>query len=519
MLNLIRLRHLLPGFAVHGLALLAALSLAGCGASAEAAPPDAPTASPTPWPTLAAVGSAQAVAELRPEETPAPERAGPQLVDQFRAEVLPNAASVFPLEGLAEYPVRVEVIVLTGDLDPVVMISNPAGDQLAYSNTGRLREPEVIGQFIFPADGFYELGVAAAQGTGEVGVSVYRLDPAGLEGGGTFSSMDEELRGTMAHPASYHTFRLPIERGRRFDLSAQALTQGLDLLFELYGPDGALLAARDDNVGTDPYLWNFMPSESGTYTLVVSNYGETVGDYLVRIGPAEGGEPAQIGTRTQLELQGSPRRSSWLTLEGRALNAISVEARPVDPAVDIEIALYDPYGNRLVETNLAGQGVSEQLTLAQFPFDGIYQIEFTTLADSGAIEYLIRPVGAVEIDEGGVVIAGGFGKSGEMRGPGTVFVYQFDATAGDLIGADAHATSSTGLDLVFDLYAPDGQLIASRDDVVGKNPVIDRLELTQSGRYSLALWNYGGTTGTYDIFITRPEAPATPPPQPESGDN
>ncbi len=177
MLNLIRLRHLLPGFAVHGLALLAALSLAGCGASAEAAPPDAPTASPTPWPTLAAVGSAQAVAELRPEETPAPERAGPQLVDQFRAEVLPNAASVFPLEGLAEYPVRVEVIVLTGDLDPVVMISNPAGDQLAYSNTGRLREPEVIGQFIFPADGFYELGVAAAQGTGEVGVSVYRLDP------------------------------------------------------------------------------------------------------------------------------------------------------------------------------------------------------------------------------------------------------------------------------------------------------------------------------------------------------
>ncbi len=379
-------------------------------------------------------------------------------------------------------------------------------------NSGRVGQPEVIGQFQFPADGFYQLGVGGARGSGQIGVSVYWLDPADMEGGGVFTSMDQELRGRMTHPASYHTFRLPVQRGQRFDLSAVALTPDLDLQFELYGPDGAMLAARDDNVGKDPYLWNFMPSQTGTYTLVVSNFDEHVGDYKVVISPSTGGGEAVVGSRTTLQLEGTPRRSTWLTLQGRALDAIAVEARPADSGVDPQITVYDAYGNRLVTVNQDGPDQPETLTLLQFPRDGQYQLEFETLGASGSIQYLIQTTSSYDLDQGGTIVPGSKGgRAGEVAGPGTVLTFQFDGQIGELIGIDAHATSSTGLDLGFDLYTPDGYLLVTRDDSVGKNPAIDRLELPQTGRYALTIWNYADTTGTFGVFVNLPQAAQTAP--------
>lgn len=483
------------------LAFTAGLILVGCRTAAEE--PVTPTATPTPWPTLVPVYTPAATEPPPVEEV----SSGPVLVEQYRAEILEDAMSVFPLEGHIDQPVRIEVIVLEGDLDPVVVINSAAGDRLAESNTGEAGQPEVIGQFLFPGDGYYELGLYAASGSGQVGVSVYHLAPADLEGGGVFTSIDEELHGTITRPASFHTFRLPLERGQRIDLAATALTEDLDLLFELYGPDGSLVTARDDNVGVDPYLWNFMPDQSGVYTVVLTNYDEHTGDYTLRVSPSESAGEAVIGSRTEIALEGSPRRSTWLTLDGRALAGIRVETRPLDPGVDITITITDPFGNRLVSVDEFPADAPEQLTLVQFPFDGVYQIEFATLGESGLIDYYVRPTGQADIDMGGLIAVGDAGYEGEIVGPGTALAYVFNAGEGDLIGIDAHATGEGELDLAFDLYDPDGHLLVSRDDSVGKNPIVDRFVLTATGRYVLILWNYGGTTGPFDLFVTRPDKP------------
>jgi hypothetical protein len=492
--------------AVASIVIVLAVVLAACEAGSTTSETAAAT-TPTPWPTLEPV--------LSPQPTPMPDattEAGPRLLDQFRVDVQEDAVSVFQIEGQIDQPVRIEAIVLSGNIDPYITMSNSVGDRLAYADSGQVGEPEVIGQFQFPGDGFYELGVAAPAGSGEVGISIYALDPANLEGGGVFGSMNEELRGTMDHPSTYHTFRLPVERGIRFNLSAQALTEGLDLVLELYSPDGVLLAARDDNVGVDPYLWNFMPSQSGLYTIVLSNYDEGVGDYLLTVSQADEDTPAAMGTRTELTLSANPRSSSWLTFDSRALDAVRVEARPISPGMDLSIALYDSYGNRLAAADQFGLGEPEQLTTVQVPYDGQYYVEFLTLGEGGQIEYYIRAIRQSEIELGGKRISPSrFAHEGEIVGPGTSYTYLFDAEAGDLIGADAHGTDSSGLDLGFDLYAPDGTRLISLDDVVGVDPVIDRIELPQTGQYALVLWNFGDTTGLYDLYVTNPEAPATPP--------
>lgn len=493
---------------VISLAVAAGLVLVGCMSvrGAPAASP-VPTSTLTPWPTLAPLGTSP------PGDRPVlSEEVGPQLVDKLRVQVVPGVLAVFPLSGDVDHPVRVEVIVLSGEIDPIIEISNVAGDRLASANRGGMGEPETIGQFQFPSTDYYELGIGTSSGQGDVGVSIYRLDPAQLEGGGVFVSIDQELRGVMRQPASYHTFRLPVERGQRFDLWAVALAEGLDLLFELYGPDGALLEARDDNVGQDPYLWNFMPSQTGTYTVVLSNFDEHVGDYALKVSPSVSEGQAVVGKRTQLELSAAPRRSVWFSVDGVPPDGVLVDARPATSGMDLTIAIFDPYGNRLAFADLGKDDAREILSFVAFPFDGAYQVEFATKTGGGEMEYYIRQVRQVDVGLGGNVTPGGYVGKGEISSSGMVLAYTFDAQAGDLIGVDAHATGGTGLDLGFDLYSPDGYLLVTKDDDVGKDPVLDRIELPRSGRYILMLWNYGGTTGPFELFVTTPGAPAPPPP-------
>src|SRR5690606_24468818 len=141
------------------------------------------------------------------------------------------------------------------------------------------------------------------------------------------------------------------------------------------------------------------------------------------------GEPATLGARTEVAVQGAPRRSTWLTFDGTALDAIYVEAQPIDEGVDVQVAVYDAYGNELISVNDAGTGAGETIALMQFPFDGHYQIEFSTLGESGVVEYYIRYYRFTELedDTGGMVVAGGFGKSGELADPNMAVTYLFEA--------------------------------------------------------------------------------------------
>lgn len=479
------------------LAIVAGLTLIGCFQSST------PTTAATPWPTLAPLGTPLAVADAVSRGQ------GPQLVDHFKIDITPEALAVFPLEGRIEHPVRIEVIILSGQPDPFIVIQNQAGDQIAQSNRGGVGVPEVIGQFQFPKDGYYQLGIGSKTGSGEVGVSVYQLDSTQVEGGGTFTSVPQEVKGTLRQPASYQSYRLPLVRGRRVDITAKALTESLYLQFDVYSPDGSLLASRDNADGTDPALWNLMADVTGNYTIVVSNGDEHVGDYSLNVAPSSPGGQAVVGQRTMLDLG---QKSTWLTFDSPAYDGIYVEAKAEGSGVSPTIAVYDQFGNRLTQPDQSNPSDLESLALVQLPFDGTYQIEFSARGNPGQIEYYIRRVRLVDAGMGGQIYPGGRSEKGEITGAGTVLTYFFDGKQGDLIGVDAHGTGGTGLDLGFDLYGPDGTRLLTRDDVVGKDPVLDRYQLPSAGRYVLALWNFGDTNGPFEIYVSTPQAPATLPP-------
>lgn len=480
------------------------LCIAFIGCTGQRGEPNSDEA-PTPWPTLAPVITPEDVSVLPAAQT------GPQLSEKFRVGLVEGVTAVYPLAGQVDVPVRVELLVLDGDPDPIVKINNAVGDQLAYVNMGTNGQPEVVGQFVFPEDGFYELGIESLAGTGQVGVSIYQLDPARVEADGQFDSTGQQLTGRMEHPSSFHIYNLPLQRGQRVDISAVAVTEGLDLLFDLYDPDGFLVAARDDNEGVNPVLWGYMPSKTGDFTLVLTNFSEATGDYQVSMNSSESLGDAALGTRAEIEVSGEPRRSVWLTVPGRAHDAISIEARPLDAQMDMALAVYDPNGNQIVSTNATGIDGEEVLTLVQFGFDGPHQLEFTPLGASGRVEYLVRAIREADLDVGGRVALGQQTNEGDITGRGTAMSYSFNAASGQLIGIDAQATIDTGLDLAFDLYSPNGDLITTRDNVIGSNPLIDRVELLQSGTYVLVLRNVGANVGPFELVMSSRDAPSSAP--------
>jgi hypothetical protein len=462
------------------------------------------TATATSWPTLAPVLSP--VAQTDGTQSGA---SGPVLIDKFRVDLTDGRISIYPLEGRLAQPIRIEVIVLGGHLDPAIMINDSVGHQLALADSGGPDEPEVIGQLQFPGDGYYELGIGAEGGSGQLGVSIYGLDTGGLEGGGILASINEEVQGRMAQPATYHIFRLQAERGTRFDLRVEALTEGLDTLFDLYAPDGTLVESRDDEAGKDPALWNYMPRQTGTYIIALHNFEESTGDYRLTVAPSAGDGEAVVGVRTEIELGAAPENTTWLTVNARSLDVLRVEVRSLSPGVDISIALYDAYGNRIIAANDQGIGEAETISFAQLPLDGIYQIELKTSGEAGTIQYLVLNTRSPNEELGGRVALNNFARDGEIVETGTALSYIFDLNAGDLLSIAARAVGAGNpLDLGFDVYGPDGTLIASHDDDVDKNPVADRIEVPLTGRYVVVLWNYRGTIGPFEIVIDSPDAPA-----------
>lgn len=484
--------------------VIAGLMLAGCGGSGAADEAEG-TITPTPWPTLAPAATLEGqMPVIAPTAV-----TSPQLLVQHRVDLSEALMAIFPIEGSLDTPIRVEVIVLNGRPDIQLAIRNSAGDVIVKSDTGDAGQPEVIGQFQFPGEGFYELGIGSKAGEGQVGVSIYSLPPAEIQSGGTFAGTNEELRGTMSQPSTFHTFRLPLERGVRVDIGAEALNSELDLIFNLYDPDGLLLAVKDDNVDKNPYMWHFMPDKTGVYTIVLSNYDEYIGDYLLRVTESESAGDLVFGARTEIELEGNPRKSSFLTFSGRALDAIAIEATPLDAGMDVTMSLYDAFGNVVMIVNDWGGVATETMTQVQLPFTGSYQMEFTTLGESGRMQYYARSIKQVDIDTGGPIVPGGLGQIGEITGSGSVITYLFNASEGDLIGIDIRVPYGSDLDLGFDLFGPDGTLLIVRDDVAGLLPLLDRYEIVDSGQYALCIWTKGDARGSFDIYVTDPGAPAS----------
>ncbi len=409
---------------------------------------------------------------------------------------------------------------------------------------------------------------------GSVTVRENGVDQSGLPAAGSELvasavpiTVGRPVNGIISNDDPFQSYAFDANTGDVITAALTATSGSLDTYLFMLDAAGAIIAENDDvgnngeNLNSE--IPNFVIPSTGTFTLVASRYGQTLGgtegaytlsvtesagDVNVASGPDLGVDvpdgiievSLQWGTSADLQLlvrdpagdavfDDSPAIASGgqLILNGNANCDIDNEpsytiwpagqrVRPGTYEIDVW------YQNECGDTTPA----SATLTVA-IAQEVIIEDVFTPIFDEHYITtFTINVDGSVVRGPGG--IAGGsetidytadlasappltanIPVTGNIADANRFDVYTFDGTANEVVSIRMEATAGT-LDTLLFLLGPTGIELASNDDIVpgeNRNSLISEFTLPQSGQYIVLATHYGtifgGTNGVYTLTLSR----------------
>lgn len=381
--------------------------------------------------------------------------------------------------------------------------------------------------------------------------------------GQTPVATDTSVTGTIRVTDPFEAYSFTGATGDIVTIRMDATSGNLDPKLFLLDPSGNLVAVNDDKAAgnTNAEIANQTLVSDGLYTIVATHYGQdlggTQGDYILTLTganleapPALAGLNLTTGSvevsllwNTNADLQllvrdpsgasvydDVPRSNSGGVLERNGnVNCASTTTSPVSyiywptdrlPAGTYEVEVWyqaDCGDTTPVTFNLTVR-VNNQVVVSQTaqPIKGqIYLTSFTVnvngaasagqggfIGDSAMLDVGAALAGAIPLNYGDTV-------SGSITQNAKYSLYTFEGQAGDLVRIGMQATAGT-LDTSLFLLSPEGAQLAANDDAVlneTTDSLIDSFTLPADGTYIVIASHYGllygGTSGTYNLSLTR----------------
>jgi hypothetical protein len=497
--------------------------LAACQFLPLSQPTPAPTAAP-PEPTLEEAALPTTVpGEEGPTSTPAPppESAAPgfapgTIIAEESSTLNAQAGGEFEMtfESGALQVMRLDATVVGGSLEYELLLFDKFGNILATLQSTVGRTEETLMEFTLPYEGEYLIVVSPIEGEGTLQVVVTALGPP--SGGGMLDGVDSAVNGMMSSARVYHTYQFPLTEGEVVKIGAVANVAGApDTRLVLYGPDGRYITEIDDvdpfNDIRDAVLTGFVAPETGTYTAVVTNYGESIGAYIFSVlsatkPPEAEGEPDLVYDRDYRAafFEGSTLSA---TFDGYTGEVLQVSVFDPGPDLDIDVYIYSPFEQIIAYARDARPGEGETLHEMQLPYDGRYRLELRPIG-VGEASFRITRLPAEELSGGGL-----FGDEvskalfGYFRQLNVFHIYQFNAQKDDRVSLIVTSESEEGtLDIGFTVLGPNGLQLASADRSEGENPedpALVQYVITQTGTYTVVVYTINDATGYYEIRYSR----------------
>lgn len=234
----------------------------------------------------------------------------------------------------------------------------------------------------------------------------------------------------------------------------------------------------------------------GMYVLHLFD-GETLvanGEMVITGGAGSGPQPlAQELIQFGVPTQGSFERGyNVYQFEANAGDVITVQM--FAPQFDAYLELYDPAISLIARNNDGGSGSDAKIRAFQLPETGLYSIKSTSAdGQQGGTYTLLLTRGRAAIDG---PIASGELVLGRLEGGAQSAEYRFNANAGDTVRIEL---SSTDFDPLVRLINPNGSQLAANDDAVGKDSMIDRAVLPETGEYTIVIDGFRGLSGEREI--------------------
>lgn len=281
-------------------------------------------------------------------------------------------------------------IALTGDTldDPYLRVFNPDGSLLSEDDDGDDGLNSVLNLNIQTTGRYYvsaDSALGSETGTYSLEISAGTAAPAGGVRSFSVASNDKVVAGEITFGGELNRHTIELSTGRLYTFSLRGADSGVGTLpdpyLELFQNDSLIVFSDDGAVGLDSRI-NFIPSTSGSYTLVASGYSLTEsGSYILQIGSEVYSGPPEIpgdkSTQTSLVVAGSVSGNvdysgdeDWFRVDLQAGNQYSFALSGLPDSL---LKLFDSSGD-FVAFDDDGGGGTDSLLRFNPASDGTYYI-------------------------------------------------------------------------------------------------------------------------------------------------
>ncbi len=336
----------------------------------------------------------------------------------------------------------------------VVRLYGPDGTMLcqAFSSSGGMAE---INDCPLPSNGTYTILSADYNysETGNYGLYLQRLNNPESS---TVLGYGQNIGGEISFAAEMDTYTFSGVAGEWVLINLAVTLGTLDPQIRLYRPDGTLLCNASNSNGGFAEITNCQLSDTGTYTLLVNDYGDIdPGNYrlyLQRLTDAVNTTPLSFGVPLAADIALASEIDTY-TFNATAGDRVLIDMAVSSGLLDPQIRLFGPNGTQVCQDYKTSGGAAE-IADCQLPATGTYQI---LAGDYGSTETGNYGIFLQRLNQPGnsTVVTYGQNITRDIILTAEMDTFTFVGTANDWVVIDMAVTLG-GLDPQIRLFRPDG---------------------------------------------------------------
>lgn len=408
---------------------------------------------------------------------------------------------------------------LSGDLDPLLIVSDEDGSILAVSDDEGAGTDAFIEFQSLPFDGRYFV-IATCFGQ-EHGVTQGEYSLV-VERAGNSLVVDSTLTygtqvlGRINAQTPLVFYFLSAQRGDVITITMRRTSGTLDPHLDLATVEGLVLASDDDSMAggstLDAAITNFTVPQRGLYLVVATRFGReagtTEGSYVLSVSQVP---PESLGTEpgnARLIDYGATVTGSvddavpvrYFRFEAERGDVIAATLQREDGSLDPFLQVLDSSLNVLAEDDNSGEDRGARLAAVTLPQRGVYYLAASRrggIAGQTEGSFTLTLSGRPGLTNGRALeIMYGATVSGQISDQHYAEEYVFVGQAGDVIRISMERATGD-LDPLVTLYDSERKQIAFDDDSGGEqNALLDRFVLPADGMYILIASRYDQMSGT-----------------------
>lgn len=426
----------------------------------------------------------------------------------------------FAFDGLRGEVISIHLQTTSGDLDPVLTLTDAAGGLLVSQDDSRGGRDITLEAITIPETNRYSIAVGRfgyrlGSTSGAFELSIERIGVSSASGSALRYGDSVINNITHMQPQVYYSFHA--ERGDIINVRMLRDSGDLDAYMQVVNSQALVVADNDDVVGSgslNAVISSLLMEESGTYVIVATRYGEANGSSTGRfILTLEEASNSGLGNSAQAALpilfndvqQGTLTEkdfTQYYTFDARQNDLITVRMSRLTGSVDSFVVLADADLIELASDDDGGGGQNAKIESFVIPRDGTYYILATrfdreqgTTVGTYQIELQTQGNAFDGVAEGVQRITYGTTISGHVDDQTPQVIFAFWGVKDDAITVSLNRGDGD-LDPTLNILDQNQNILKEDDDSGGgQNARVARYILPYTGLYYLRATRFSGTDG------------------------